>query len=51
MTQVIRIKNKFAYCKYADSRSYKHVTLVCDDGLCDFKICDKRHFEKVIGKN
>ena len=40
----------FGYCKYADSRSYKHVTLVCDDGQCDFKSCDKRHFEKVIDK-
>ena len=50
MTQVICFKNKFGYCKYADSRSYKHVTLVCDDGQCDFKSCDKRHFEIVIDK-
>ena len=48
MTQVICFKNKFGYCKYADSRSYKHVTLVCDDGQCDFKSCDKRHFEKLL---
>ena len=50
MTQVICFKNRFGYCKCADSRSYKHVTLVCDDGQCDFKSCYKRHFEIVIDK-
>ena len=50
MTQVICFKKKFGYCKYADCRSYKHVTLVCDDGQSDFKSCDKRHFEIVIDK-
>ena len=52
MTQAICFKNKFGYYfKYADGCRYKYVTLVCDDDQCDFKSCDKRHFEKVIGKN
>ena len=50
MTRAICFKNKFGHCRYADSCSYEHVTLVCDDGQCDFKSYDKRHFEKVIDK-
>ena len=43
MTQAICFKNKFGYCKFSDSCRYKHVTLVCEDGQCEIKNCEKRH--------
>ena len=43
MTQAICFKNKFGYCKYSDNCRYKHVTLVCEDGQCEIKNCEKRH--------
>ena len=43
MTQAVCFKNKFGYCRYADSCRYKHVTMVCEDGQCEIQNCDKRH--------
>ena len=42
---------KFGYCKFSDSCRYKHVTLVCEDGQCEIKNCEKdiQKFANIIG--
>ena len=39
-----------AFSSMLKNEEFTDVTLACDDGQCDFKSCDKRHFEIVIDK-